>query len=253
MQVELEKKDLKWKLVKIMKNKAIKFYAHKEHYQGLFDPPEPSVKNIPEWYKNQDKYIGGKKEVSAETGLFNNTVKACMPVFDMMSAGYVIKTPADIHVDHDEDGLPKFSWAVNFYTCIESHGTMQYDRLKIGEEYAKIAYKFINPWIVKTPKGYSSLFITPTHRDDLPFYSLPGIVDTDKHPIPVNFPFFIKKDFKGMIPMGTPIIQIIPFKRESWSHDVMNYSEDLTKEWYKAERKMVNRYKTFFRTLKEWN
>jgi hypothetical protein len=32
-----------------------------------------------------------------------------------------------------------------------------------------------------------------------------------------NLPFFLKEGFEGIIPKGTPIAQIIPFKRESWN------------------------------------
>jgi hypothetical protein len=32
-----------------------------------------------------------------------------------------------------------------------------------------------------------------------------------------NIPFFIKEGFSGVIPKGTPIAQVIPFKRESWT------------------------------------
>jgi hypothetical protein len=35
----------------------------------------------------------------------------------------------------------------------------------------------------------------------------------------VQFPFFIKKDFNGLIPAGTPILQAIPFKRDDWKAD----------------------------------
>jgi hypothetical protein len=60
------------------------------------------------------------------------------------------------------------------------------------------------------------LFITPIHRD-LPFTILPGIVDTDKYNAPVNFPFILNDmKFTGLIPAGTPIAQVIPFKRENW-------------------------------------
>jgi hypothetical protein len=31
-----------------------------------------------------------------------------------------------------------------------------------------------------------------------------------------NVPFILKSDFEGIIPAGTPIVQIIPFKLESW-------------------------------------
>jgi hypothetical protein len=55
---------------------------------------------------------------------------------------------------------------------------------------------------------------------DLPFYSLGAVVDTDSHPVPVNFPFFVKKNFTGLLPAGTPIIQAIPFKREDWEMSI---------------------------------
>ena len=87
----------------------------------------------------------------------------------------------------------------------------------------------------------------------MPFYVLPAIVDTDKHPINVNFPFFIRKDFEGTLPMGTPIMQIIPFKRDIWTHEVITeHDRNLDKMWKRAEGIGANRYKTFFRTKKDW-
>ena len=54
--------------------------------------------------------------------------------------------------------------------------------------------------------------------------------------------------------MGTPIIQVIPFKRDSWNSVVeKNTRDDLIKIWKKAEGKMSNRYKTFFRSSKDWS
>jgi hypothetical protein len=32
-----------------------------------------------------------------------------------------------------------------------------------------------------------------------------------------NVPFYIKKGFEGIIPQGTPIAQLIPFRQENWS------------------------------------
>ena len=31
-----------------------------------------------------------------------------------------------------------------------------------------------------------------------------------------KIPFYIKKDFEGIIPKGTPILQIIPFFQQNW-------------------------------------
>jgi hypothetical protein len=31
-----------------------------------------------------------------------------------------------------------------------------------------------------------------------------------------SLPFFVKKDFEGIIPKGTPIAQLIPFLNQNW-------------------------------------
>jgi hypothetical protein len=236
-----------------MNKNTINFYPSKESYDGIFDEPVLAKDNIPQWYKKQSRYTGGEKVLSPENGTYNTTIKACMPVFDLITAGYIIKTPADIMVNINQDGSPNFSWAINNYTCIESHGQMQYDSFNIAKEFHPVGYKFINPWITQTPKGYSSIFMSPSLRDDLPFYCLPAIVDTDNHPTPVNFPFFLRKDFEGLIPAGTPMIQIIPFKRQDWEIRVNKFNNTFDKIWKRAERHIKNRYKDNFRVLKDWS
>ena len=50
----------------------------------------------------------------------------------------------------------------------------------------------------------------------MPFTTLSAVVDTDKHTQAINFPFVMKSGFNGVIPAGTPLAQIIPFKRSKW-------------------------------------
>jgi hypothetical protein len=49
----------------------------------------------------------------------------------------------------------------------------------------------------------------------LPFLTSSAVVDDYVMP-GANMSFFIKKGFEGEIPAGTPIAQVIPFKREEW-------------------------------------
>ena len=37
--------------------------------------------------------------------------------------------------------------------------------------------KFINPWVVKTPPGYSTLFLPPLNQFDVPFQVISGLVE----------------------------------------------------------------------------
>jgi hypothetical protein len=54
----------------------------------------------------------------------------------------------------------------------------------------------------------------------LPFTTITGFVDSDIYNLPIQFPFFIKKGFTGIIEAGTPIAQMIPIKRNNWKIEV---------------------------------
>jgi len=233
-------------------SKKITFIPARPEYAGVFDPPVPIKTMLPEWYKRQNKYTRGEKHYGA-VGLPNHTIKACMPVFDILTSGYAITLSADVNFTLKEDGSLGTTWSTNAIKMIESHPVDQYNELSIDKSFYPIGFKFLNPWVVKTPPGYSCLFMTPVYNDELPFSILPAIVDTDHHPVSVNFPFFIKKDFEGIIPMGTPIAQVIPFKRDDWVSEVKKESDsNLLALWRKAEGKMGNNYKTFFRQQRKW-
>ena len=230
------------------KSKEIEFIAVNELSLEVFDKPQKTANLLPEWYKKTDKYAGGKISL-ADNGNPNSTIKACMPVFDMITAGYTITLPADVYFETDGS----IKWSTDLLTAVESHPKIQFPEFDVPDGYKKdIALKFIQPWIIKTPPGYSTMFIHPTYRPDLPFYTLPAIVDTDKHPIMVNFPFFIKEGFTGLIPYGTPIVQIIPFKRDDWKSKFSFSTVKQADLFQFAKKKIVNRYKTFYRTVKVW-
>ena len=51
--------------------------------------------------------------------------------------------------------------------------------------------------------------------------------------------FYIKNDFTGIIPKGTPLAQIFPFKRDDWKHE---FAEPLTqKENQKLKFKLLSK------------
>jgi hypothetical protein len=114
--------------------------------------------------------------------------------------------------------------------------------------------KWNNPWAIKTPPGYSCLITQPFHRD-LPFTILPGIVDTDTYPVPINFPCVLSNiEFEGLIPAGTPLAQIIPFKRDSWisEYDNRKTINEINTKAKLLKSKFYDSYKTLFRTPKEF-
>jgi hypothetical protein len=165
--------------------------------------PVPSYRTIPEWYKTSKQFIEGAQ-----------TIKKCVPFLDSMTTGYSLTLAADVFFDKGS------VQDISLNGVVDKHLDNQMGDLLIPAEYSKNVYKWINSFILKTPKGYSTLFIHPVNRVDLPFYSFSGLVDTDKFPLEVNFPFLIKEDFVGIIPAGTPIAQAVPIKREGWTSEV---------------------------------
>jgi len=184
--------------------------------------PVPGVKAVPDWYKNMATSHAENKSDAKQVDE-SQTIKRCMPVLDAMTTGYVIKTHTDIYVK-DVDGVISYEWASDTKDTIVFHPAFQVQGYK-NLDLPLGAPKIRNPWAVKTPKGYSCLFISPPHRPVSGITILEGIVDTDGYTAPVQFPFMLDKDFTGLIPAGTPIAQVIPFKRTSFRMKIGDNNE----------------------------
>lgn len=231
----------------------IKFIPAKPELEGIFDPPRPANEFLPEWYKTQPGYSGGKKQI-LEDGNYNHTVKHCMPALDAMTLGYIIPLPQDIEVVDKEEGGVTMQWPSDTFKQFSSHSIEQISSLPIDTNvWDPFAWKFHNPWIIKTPPGYSCLFVQPMWHEDLPFKCFSGVVDTDTYNIqPVNFPCLFKNGFRGKIAMNTPMIQVIPFKRENWKSQVKEKSTFDYRDWERSRRRFGHRYKKDYRQKKNY-
>lgn len=180
--------------------------------------PRPAARAIPAWYKDMSKFVD-EQRIFVD-GHTPHTIKACVPVRDALLAGYILVTPADIQVS-ERDGLPYYEWpmvGLGFHPVEQApqhpHGN--------GAPFPK----FVNPWAIRTPNGYSTLFVPPLHNPNGMFTILPGIVDTDKYFSPVNLPFALDDvKWRGVIPAGTAMAQVIPFRRDSWTMTLGQQSE----------------------------
>jgi len=172
--------------------------------------PRPATAMLPDWYKETPEYISGERKIV--DGSTPHTVKKCIPVFDALTAGYIIPTYVDVQVTQ-RDGLPYYEWPSQ--SAISFHPVEQapVHPARNGAPYPK----WTNPWAIKTPPGWSCLFVPPMHNPNGMFTVLPGLVDTDTYSAPVNFPFVLDDvKWEGLIPAGTPMVQVIPIRRESW-------------------------------------
>jgi hypothetical protein len=225
--------------------------------------PKPASSYIPEWYKKTESYVDGEKKPNGY-GAMTATIKKCMPVFDAISAGYIITTYVDIFVSQvdatDENGnktgktVPWYEWPSD--NPIEWHPVTQAPNHPRKRDLPNntLYPKWINPWAIATPPGYSVLVTAPMHNESV-FTILDGIVDTDRYTSQINFPFVLNDwSFEGLIPAGTPMAQIIPFKRESWKMEIGNDDDlALANSQYKRLRtKFFDSYKTLYRQNKEY-
>ena len=216
-----------------------------------FFPPRPAVKEVPEWYKNTPEYVNGQSKKITLPGSTSHTIKKCMPVFDALSIGYILYTQVEVQVYQTEEG-PVYSWPSQ--NVIEFHPIDQapiHPKADTKNPYPK----WINPYAIKTPPGYSTLFLPPMHNPNKIFTILEGVVDTDTYTGPVNFPFLLNDSkWEGIIDPGTPMAQVIPFKRDSWKHKVGSEKdrEKEAKVFSKRNLLLFNSYKKQFWSRKEY-
>jgi len=177
--------------------------------------PESSKGLVPEWYrKSENTYVVDEDPNKTE----NAGLKKCIPFLDALVSGYMLVTPVDIYVTKDEEGNPRFSWngPGQLATFVDERPKQLGMTMPRPAGHHPNHLVFSGFWGFKTPKGWSSLVVHPLNRYDLPFTISSAIVDSDDFNAPGNVPFFIREDFEGVIPAGTPFAQIIPIKRSSW-------------------------------------
>jgi hypothetical protein len=194
------------KIKKMLSNK-FEFYPLNE----FFEPIVEAKQFIPDWYKKIPPYTTGKLEISNYKS--NASMKNCMPFLDSLTIGFMITTQMDIQVTLVNGG-PVVTWLQQPDPLMGRGTSVNVFPIPKGSNSQHFAW--VLPCAFKTPKGYSLFFTHPFNRFDLPFTTLSGIMDAYKG-MPGGFvPFFFEQGFEGIIPKGTPIAQIIPFKKENW-------------------------------------
>ena len=196
--------------------------------------PAPTQDAIPEWYKKADrfakKFNGEYYDATEQVCPFPKegttddygkipTWKACPAIMDGFSTGYVLKTPCDLTFFKNAYGMIEVKVEDEKYKdfCMQRAEMQQFEQPK---GYHNVHFAWFSDWGLQLPEGYSALFMNPMNRFDLPFLNTTGIVDNDNVHQLGTFPFFIRKDWEGTLPAGTPYMQILPFKRENWEHKI---------------------------------
>ena len=262
-----------------MFRKQIEFICHEDYAHTELEKPEPVKAHIPDWYKK------------LEHNMKRMSVKGCMPVLDTLTAGYVLKMPQDLFIEfnidkiHPETGevivdkktgenIKDFKFR---YGLCEGDSMLAAKTMNLNGGDAQVHYqhqlegssflkknknfavlKILNPWVIKTPPGYSCLFVPLLNNADDRFEIISGIVDTDKWNLEVNFPFVINGDkyetLTTTIKRGTPFVQVIPFKRDSWKMKLKTRTgREALKDYISHSLQIIRSYKDRIWSKKSWN
>jgi hypothetical protein len=198
-------------------SKNINFRSRSKDEFEIQIKPYPASKSLPQWFRDEDPYESisdapADGKIHVRNRITNATFKKCVPLLDAMLAGYIIPLWSDVEVV--EGIVPGIYWKTT-HDVFKTHGSHT-KKITPPVGYNAQVFKYMNCWIPQTPKGYSCLITSPFGYNDLPFKAIPAIVDTDKSTVDIVFPIWVKDNFSGIVEKGTPIVQIIPFKRDDW-------------------------------------
>jgi hypothetical protein len=191
----------------------IQFLIYDQDEADYF-PVKPANKAIPAWYRDL-----GMWQPQANMGNGLATIKHCMPVQDMLTTGYVIFNTYEAQITPFPSG-PHTDYHVECPSknYVSGHEHAQCPVKITGRE--QHYFKIKQPWTVKTPPGYSCLFIQPFYHFEDRYTLMPSIVDTDSYDLPVEIPGWANTANQFTIDSGAPLMQVIPFKRDSWTMSI---------------------------------
>ena len=187
----------------------IKFLPSSDYTYNNLESPMPAKNFIPSWYKK----IKNTKDLN---------IKSCIPFLESFSSGYIQTTWDDILVTIEDENV-----VIKTLGNVPIVDRRDVSNVPMDNSFYNIEFIWQRHWAVSLPKGYSGLLVHPLNHIDLPFYTLSGIVDFDMyhHSKVGNLPFYLKKDFVGIIPKGTPMFQIIPIKRDLWTSEKEKFNQ----------------------------
>jgi hypothetical protein len=178
--------------------------------------PQPARELTPDWFKKVPRLFPDQKPYQP-----GGPVKRCPSFVDWFGTGYVFPMWCDTMLANSE---LEWAWQTSSEAFIwEKHTAQQYMDFIPSSADVNVVYKAINPWQVITPKGWSCIQMPLYYEYNPEWEVLPGIIHTDTHH-EIN-PQVALKGSKDEISIlsGTPLFQLIPFKRESYDTEIFSY------------------------------
>ncbi len=233
----------------------IEFFCDDEHVSNYW-PPKLAKDCVPEEILNlpqpQEKYRVDEKPIL--------NIKGCAPAMDFMTAGYILHNSYATELQgfvHQFKENIKIKTARTIKDPSEDNNMFARKSMAVFYEDAcpvvndtktrRVYFKYKTSWGIKTPPGYSCLIMQPTYLNETRFDLLPAIVDTDTYHLPIPVAGYLNVRELVRIEPGTPVLQIIPFKRDDWSMSINNtFPPDKSKFYiWNTYRRLFHKVKNF--------
>lgn len=188
------------------RKQVIEFLCRPEDL-GVLAPPVPAKEVMPDWFKRLPA-VDPSKLSPTDNAL---TIKRCMPFIDALTTGWILPLGATVRLEIRDGGTTvDAGWDFD-RVMVSNHSSHQV----VGHpRQPRPPCKFHNYWTIRTPPGWSCLFVPPLNRPNPVVEVVAGVVDTDAYASQVHFPFFaVAQDGIYTLEKGAPLVQVIPFRR----------------------------------------
>lgn len=207
------------------KKPKITFWTDNEIISKIY-PILPAKKFIPEWYKKLQP-IGEK----------SNTVKRCPGILKYLTEGYIVRTWLDVTIHTDlKHGNIKFDYTEDFRNVGRKNVFSYFQTsppVSLMNQYTfghnppfndgtfPQVLKWQLGWNARAPKGYDIWFAPLQYHFDPNLTATIGMLDT-RVTEQLNIQVMWHPTAETVhIPAGTPIVQLIPIKREEIDHEII--------------------------------
>lgn len=174
-----------------------------------YAPIRPAAEFVPEKFKKlPTKLKSGDHRID---DIFS--IKVCPGLQDYMGMGWVIPAWCDIEITPQGSDFPLVRYSEPTMKQGFHHQEQLGDFLDTKFKN-RHAVKLDNPWLTYAKDGWSCMYLPMSYHENQGFYALPGVIDHDKGALQSPINIMISTDEKFVIKQGTPIVQVVPFKRQ---------------------------------------
>ena len=236
-----------------MTTHKIKFAPiNKDHV--LTDATKPSkAKNfIPTWFRSMPHFIEDAVDSDILSKNKFSTVRRCPSFHEVFNTGFVLVAPCDMFLQIKKDGEYFWETPSEIYK-LDIHNDYQFAHFYPNKNI-KGVFKLTYPYMAITPKGYGCIQLPMLYHNNPDFYVPYGYLETDIYH-ELNQQIIITSDNSEegiFIKQGTPLNYLVPYKKDKWDIEYLDYSESLEKKFTNTQFHLKGKFSGgFFKNIKK--